>query len=223
MKKILLFVLFAFLMQSASAQKEKCKCLGGLGILAGPLLSTIFDSESWETTGGFQTGLDIKAYQINKNASVYGGIGVSMQGAAYSEDYAYDYEFRSSLKSATQSDHEISGKVSLTYLIFPALLNYTGNNGFYGEIGLQPGLLIGAKDKIDGGDSSNFKDWVKTFDLGLPIGFGYKINEQTGVGARVVVGLTNIDNSESGNVNDHNLSFMALVRYNIGSFYTQKE
>ena len=91
------------------------------------------------------------------------------------------------------------------------------NAGFYGEIGIQPSFLISAKDKPDGGDSYDFKDYINTFGIGIPIGAGYKINDQLGVGARAVFGLTNInsDGTEmySSDDTDRNFLLFGIVSY----------
>ena len=65
-------------------------------------------------------------------------------------------------KSVALNDNEFSGKVSLTYIDLPIMYNYQSENGFYAEVGLQPGFLIGAKDKFDGG-SYDYKESIKRF------------------------------------------------------------
>jgi len=110
-----------------------------------------------------------------------------------------------------------SGKVSLSYIYVPILYNYVSNNGIYFEGGVQPGILVSAKDKYDDGDSYDYKDYIKTFDLGIPVGAGYWVNDRLSVGARAVIGLTTIDTDESADSSENNRNFMLLgiVRLNL--------
>jgi len=41
-------------------------------------------------------------------------------------------------------------------------------DSFYGEIGLQAGILLSAKDNYNG-ESDDWKEYFKTFDLGIPL------------------------------------------------------
>jgi hypothetical protein len=116
----------------------------------------------------------------------------------------------------------LKGKVSLNYLNIPVLFNYHTNSGFYGEAGLQPGFLLRARDKIDGGESFDTKEYVNCFDLALPLGAGYHINDQISVGARATIGLTNLSNWGTGD-KDHNYMVMGVVRYNFGSLFNNPQ
>ena len=49
-----------------------------------------------------------------------------------------------------------------------------------GEIGLQPGVLLSAKDNYDG-ESYDYSDYTKTFDLGIPLGLVYNFPNNFGV------------------------------------------
>lgn len=130
---------------------------------------------------------------MNENSSINAGLGISFQGAAYEE-------------------YEYSGAVKLTYFNVPFLYKYESDGGFYGEIGLQPGLLISAKDKVDGEDSYDYKDFVKNFELGIPVGVGYQLNEQIEIGVRATIGVTNLDDSD-WDMSYHNFLVVGLVRY----------
>jgi hypothetical protein len=52
-----------------------------------------------------------------------------------------------------------------------------------GEIGLQPGVLLSAKDNYDG-ESYDYSDYVKTIDLSIPLGVGYDFPNNFGIGLR---------------------------------------
>ena len=191
MKRILILTLCAWILQSCASFhsiKKEAHVLAAMGA------ADVHGGKSWSPRLGGQVDVESKIHQFKKNSSVGAGLGVSFQGAAYEEEI-------------------YSGKVNMTYLIIPLLYTYEINGGFYGEAGLQPGILLSAKDKFDGG-SANYRDYIKPFDLGLPIGAGYNINENLSVGARATFGLLNIDNSGS-DVKDNNFMLTGVVRYRI--------
>lgn len=169
---------------------------------------------SWRDPVGGQVGIETRFIEFNENMSLNGGINFSIQGAAYEEHGTYDEYMYDS--------YDLKGKVSLNYLNLPVLFNYQTNSGFYGEAGLQPGFLLRARDKIDGGESFDTKDYVNCFDLALPLGAGYHINDQISVGARATIGLTNLSNWGTGD-KDHNYMVMGVVRYNFGSLFNNPQ
>lgn len=179
-------------------QEEQERQQRALEIMMGLGKTTITDPSTGETSYvdpiGVQIGVESKIVKINEKSSVSTGLNVSFQGADY-------------------VDPGITGTVNLTYLNVPLLYTYNFGKNIYGEVGLQPGLLISAKDKYNG-ESHDFKDDVSKFELGLPVGAGYRLNDNISFGVRGIYGLTNIDNSGEGN--DHNLLVVGLIRYEIG-------
>ena len=93
--------------------------------------SAIHGSESWQDPIGFQAGATTPITFINKYMSVNAGAMVSMQGANWQEG-------------------SLEGKTSLWYVYVPFAFRYQHTSNFYGEIGLQPGFLVSAKDKYEG-------------------------------------------------------------------------
>ena len=73
-------------------------------------------------------------------------------------------------------------------------------------------LVLSAKDKYNG-MTDNYRDYVSKFELGVPIGAGYSLNDNISFGVRGTYGLLNINNSGEGN--DHNLLIVALARYTL--------
>ena len=104
----------------------------------------------------------------------------------------------------------------------PILYNYKTPGGFYAEAGLQPGYLLRAQDKYEGGEGWDYKDYMKKFELGLPVGVGYQVNKKLGLGARAIWGLTNNSDSGSGD-KDHNYLIVGYINYNIGSLFNKDE
>ena len=166
--------------------------------------------ESWKDPVGGQIGVETKFIEFNENLSLNGGINFSFQGADYKEHGSYD--------DYLIDTYDLSGKVCLNYVNIPVLINYKTNSGFYGETGLQPGFLVRARDKIDGGENFDSKEYVNSFELALPLGAGYHINDQISVGARATIGLTNLSEWGTGH-KDHNYLVMGVVRYNFGSLF----
>ena len=72
--------------------------------------------------------------------------------------------------------------VKTDYLNIPIMANVYITDGLAVKLGLQPGLNLSAKYKYDGsvagyeGSSEGDIDDVKSFDLALPIGVSYEIN-----------------------------------------------
>lgn len=147
------------------------------GIFLGFGLSDILGG-SFDDPVGAQVSVETKVYELNDNSSLSSGLGVSFQGGSY-------------------HDTEGSGTVHLAYLNVPMLYTYETPKRFYGEIGLQPGFLIRAKDNFEG-VTYDYKDYASKFQLGLPVGIGYKLNENFSVGVRSTYGITSVENSEGG-------------------------
>ena len=155
-------------------------------LYAGAGKTWIEGDSSWRDPIGGQLGLEYKAYEITNNLSLNTGIGISYQGSAYEEPM-------------------FSGVVRLSYISIPFLLKYESNCGMYGEIGLQPGFLLFARDRMEGsGESWSYGEFVKGFELGLPLGLGYNINDKLGLGVRATYGLTDMGNYGS-EIRNHNI------------------
>jgi hypothetical protein len=128
------------------------------------------------------------------------GIGFSRQGGGYKESNA------------------VKGKIVTSYVNVPVMARYWTDGGFYFEGGLQPGILLSAKDKYDS-NTDDFKSYFKSFDLGLPLGMGYQFENGFGLGLRVTPGIANID-KEKGDAEDQpNKNFVAGINlfYSFGS------
>jgi hypothetical protein len=96
------------------------------------------------------------------------------------------------------------------------VIQYPFGSGFYGFAGLQPGILLSAKDKWDG-FSDDWGDYIRTFDLGIPLGLGYDFPNNFGVVLKVTPGILNINESEYADTyTDRNLVF------SVGGTYTFK-
>jgi len=193
MKKILAFLLLAFIFQASFCfgQEYPNSIWAGIG------LSHIKGGESWKGKLGFQIGIESKILELDQRSLLTAGLNFSLQGADYSESGSYG---------------NFAGTVNLTYIGIPVLYTHNFSDKLYGEAGLQPGILMSAKDKYDG-HTDDYKDYMKKFDLGLPVGVCYRLTDRLSVGLRVIYGLTNLDDSDDDG-NDHNLLVLGLIKYN---------
>ncbi len=218
MKKIILLLFLVGV--SFTGWNQNNGTFDDFGIIIGPGMSHVLGGESWDPTFGLMLGAETNVYSFNENSAIKAGLVFTLQGANYTESYSID-PYMNVLKSAQLDDVAYSGKVSLSYIYIPVLYNYTTDMGLYFEGGVQPGILLSAKDKYDGGESYDYKDYIKTFDLGIPVGLGYWINYRLSVGVRAVYGLTTIDTEDSVDASESNRNFMLLgiVRFNFNKDY----
>jgi len=157
------------------------------------------ESTSYKPAIGAQAGAVIPVFCFCDLWSLRAGLNGSLQGANYEDDYGNGL---------------LEGKVSLLYLNLPLVLRYQFANGFYCEAGLQPALLLSAKDKYNG-MSVDFKDYINNFDLGIPLEAGYEFKNNLGVGGRVTPGITNINSSDYESSNkDRNFVVAFKATYN---------
>lgn len=171
-------------------------------IHAGPQNSRIIgESDSWNHAFGFNAGLSTGLMDmLNRSICVRAEANISLQGAGYEEDFG---------------NGPMEGITRLLYLNIPVLAQYRFENGFFAEAGVQPGLLLSAKDKFEG-ETFDYKDWVNSFDFGIPFGIGYQFDNNIGIGLRVIPGLTNINAGDYADVKDRNLVIALRGTYTFG-------
>lgn len=196
MKKILLSMImllpFVYVLAQSSnpqddAKKKKIdKIFELMGYVNISSLPGETDNYSGPLLGG-QIGGQVKLGQFSERMAVWGGAAFSMQGGKYKSSYTGGGDYG-------------DGSLRLNYLNFPITARYQAKNGFFAEGGIQPGILLSAKNKFNysGSNGSNdVKEQMNTLDIGIPIGVGYKFTENVGVSARFTPGITNINKSES--------------------------
>jgi Outer membrane protein beta-barrel domain len=146
---------------------------------------------SWKDPIGFQAGAGIPFLFFGDALSIRAEINGSLQGARWEED-------------------AFKGRTDLWYINLPLTIRYRFTMGLFGEVGIQPGYLLTAKDKYEG-HTESYTEFLNRFDIGIPIGIGYELSKNLAVGLRVVPGLMNLD-KDSGE-KDHNLIFGIRVIY----------
>ena len=161
---------------------------GNLGLVHSRIYG---DSDSWSGAWGAQGGVAAQLpFNCDFPLTAWTELNVSMQGASWEEEV-------------------LEGITRTWYLNIPLTARYPFGDGFYGEAGIQPGFLLSAKDKYDGG-SYDVKDWFKTFDLGIPLGIGYDFKNNFGLNFRVIPGVINMNSEEYDSHTDRN--FVAVLR-----------
>jgi hypothetical protein len=190
MKKLNLLVLlsvgFMFLVQTGFAQRP-------IYVMGGVTAPWISGASSWSMglIGG-QAGVGMHVANLNERIHFVAELNYSMMGSNWEDDFGEGTE---------------KGHVSTSYLNLPLMLRYMFGSdqatGLFGELGLQPGLLLSAKDHWSGG-SEDVKEHLNSFDFGIPLGVGYEFNGSLGVGLRYIMGLSNIykenDDTDRNNV-----------------------
>jgi hypothetical protein len=184
------------------------KCDEIFGITIGPIASGI-GGESDSYFGillGLYFGIDLDLICFTENLRLSGSLAFSQMGSKYKENM-----YEPGGGGVTNES-----KLRLSYLTLPITARYKGDKGFAAEAGLQPGLLLSAKDKHANG-TDDAKDLFNTFDMGVVLGAGYQPpGKKWGVGLRVVPGITNINKSESPyQVKDRNFSTSLRVSYRL--------
>lgn len=182
----------------ASEAAKKKKTEDGVDFLAGAIFSTKSGNyPEYNPVAGLLIGAQTQIVNLTDEISLGIGANYSMQGGKYkSNDYIPGGNYSST-----------SSTSRLNYLNFPVLARYRkSRDGFFAEAGIQPGLLLSAKDK--GTTTTDIKDDIKTLDIGIPIGVGYKFKNNFGVGLRVTPGLINVNKDD----NFKNRNMVASVR-----------
>lgn len=136
---------------------------------------------------GFQAGVEVGIANLNKNLSVFSGLGFSQQGAKYK---GYNYEYT---PGGGANYGEVEVKRRMNYLTMPIGVRWQPNpeKGIYALGGIQAGLLLSANDK-QGDKKTNVKDNFKGFDAGFTAGIGYALNRQWQADLRVTPSLSNM-------------------------------
>jgi hypothetical protein len=178
-----------------------------LGITIGVQNSTITgESESYSgSVVGTQAGVRLPLHVKREKYVIMGGLNYSSEGSKYkSTDYVPGGNFT-----------EKENKVKLNYLRMPLTFRKYSRSGFYGETGIQPGLLLSAKDKYNG-QTGNLKDDYKKLDMGLLIGAGFLFKNKVSVSLEFAPGISSINKKGGPNdgKKDRNRSFSLGIHYN---------
>ncbi len=175
MKKLVMAMLIGASVYTAQAQDFELGLRGGLNA------STFRGIENTSLLGGGVVGVT-SALKINEQFSLGADIVYSMQGVGL-ELLGLDFP------------------VGVNYINMPIYAKYYVGD-FYGMHllgGVQPGFLVNAT--FDGestfGDV-DVKESFKSFDLGIPVGVGFELDNGFSADIRYIHGLLNISNDQEG-------------------------
>jgi hypothetical protein len=219
MKKLFIMLCFAFAAIISMAQNTKKAKTGSvdpkkklweaIAILSGPNSSTLTGDNASENKSllGIHAGIGIQVINFSDALGIRSEIIYSQQGDKYSYgENGYNSEIIS----------------RLNYLNLPVMLHYRSKSGFFAEAGLQPGLLLSAKEKSTtsgmgggGAQTTDIKKELNSFALGVPIGAGFLFKKKFAVSARVTPGLLNVDKKDGAfsDLTEKNLVLSARVSY----------
>ena len=153
---------------------------------------------------GIKAGLNISNVHVqNSNnpdskASFYAG---GLAHIHITSQFAVQPEIMYSGQGYTQSIAGTDHKINLGYINIPVLAQLMFGEGFRLETGPQLGLLAGAHDKFNK-VSVDVKDNYKGLDFAWVFGVGYLTPAGFGVDARYNLGISNINDVNSTNVNN---------------------
>lgn len=193
MKKVLLFLGIVSVCSFANAQSTT------FGVKAGA---------NFYQMGG-EDGKDLEAQKMKIGFNVGGFANI-----AFSEQFSFQPELLYSSQGALQKEGDDKIKWNLGYINVPLMIQYNAS-GFYAETGPEIGFLMSAKIKYEfGGDSESMdvKDELKGINFGWGLGLGYKLQNNLGIGARYVLGLSNIVDSDEVKYTQNG--------FHVGLFYT---
>ncbi len=178
MKKTL--VLLASLMMTFSMYAQDPIGTLSLKPMAGMTIANFIgsDAEGTDTKLGAIFGGEL-IYQANSYLALSAGLLYSMQGCS--------------------ADGEGDPKMSLDYINLPVLANFYVFKGFALKAGLQLGYLTKAKVSGSGDGIKaevDMKDACNDFDLSIPIGVSYDINNSFVIEGRYNVGITKVPKSK---------------------------
>ncbi len=100
-------------------------------------------------------------------------------------------------------------KYNISYLSIPILFNFYIIDGLAIKAGVQPGFLLGAKNKATGeviiddmtmdvDGSEDIKSTINSIDFAIPIGISYNITKKIMVDARYNIGVSTINKDVIG-------------------------
>lgn len=100
--------------------------------------------------------------------------------------------------------------IALSYLNIPLMGKYYVAKGLSVEAGPQIGFLLAAKN-----EKTNVKDSFNTFDFGVNLGLGYKLENGLNFGVRYNLGLTDINNLDTSSSKNRN----GVLQLSVGYFF----
>ena len=214
MKRTIVLAVISMMMMAVQAQKEVGTFTVyprfGVNISKFSGQKIYYDASDNYVKEKYKFGLSAGAelwYQFHNSLALSAGLIESGQGTKW-EDYTSEYLD----KEGKMVRDEYSISMSTQMLNIPLLLHAFVAPGLSFEVGVQPGFLLSAKNKMND-EEGDMKSLMKTFDLSIPIGISYEyMNLQLDL--RYNHGLTSLgDFFDKG----HNRSIVLTLGYGLPS------
>ena len=212
MKRTIVLAVISMMMMAVQAQKEVGTFTVyprfGVNISKFSGQKIYYDASDNYVKEKYKFGLSAGAelwYQFHNSLALSAGLIESGQGTKW-EDYTSEYLDKEG--KIVRDEYSIS--MSTQMLNIPLLLHAFVAPGLSFEVGVQPGFLLSAKNKMND-EEGDMKSLMKTFDLSIPIGISYEyMNLQLDL--RYNHGLTSLgDFFDKG----HNRSIVLTLGYGI--------
>ena len=166
---------------------------------------------------GLKAGLNISNLNEEANtvnfSSKPGFHGGGLAHIHLTDKFAIQPEVVFSTQGAKRDNANPEQKLNLGYINVPVLVQYMFSNGFRLETGPQFGFLMSAKSEI-GDVEFNVKDDYKTFDFSWTAGLGYISPSGFGADARYNLGLTNIRENSTNDLNNRVFQVGIFYQFN---------
>lgn len=179
----------------------------GQGISGGVKAGMNLANQKWTTSG---VSLDTKA-----KPGLHAGAFIT---AMINEKFGVQPEVLFSMDGSRWDFSGNDSKFKFNYVSVPVLLRYNITEMISVHAGPQLGILVGAEAEDESGDTEDIKDQVKGMDFAGAAGAEIVLPVGLGFGARYVIGLTNIADTEDGDFDDievKNRNFQIYVFYRL--------
>jgi hypothetical protein len=161
---------------------------------------------------GFMVGVGINK-PINKQLSIESGIYLTQKGSKSAENGFSD----------GQEFFSYSDELRMLYIDVPIMARYTlfdeGEGGLAFYAGLQPSLLLNAKQKNKTANEENSQtvtENFKKFDAAASIGVGYLFKNGLGLHINYDYGFVNINKSSTPNGSNYFKTYNRVFKFSIG-------
>ena len=119
-------------------------------------------------------GLNIASINMEGTSSIYGVVIGATGEYGINNKMSLSASALFSMQGEKWDSYDDS-KDRLNYLNIPLTVNYYVWKGLSFHVGLQPGVLLSAKQSYDG-ESESIKEYTNSFDISLPFGVSYCYN-----------------------------------------------
>ncbi len=159
---------------------------------------------------GLKAGLNVASLNVEDGKDLNSIVSAHVGGLVHLHVSPH-FAIQPELFLSGQGGADDGDKVKLIYLNLPVLFQYMAGNGIRLHTGPQLGVLLSAKEKI-GNAEYDVDDAFDNIDFGWEFGIGYQFpGSGVGLDARYTVGLTDITESSSSDVQNR--------VFGIGIFY----